>query len=272
MSGISKKFKKVLKVVAIAAVVWFTAGTASAYMAAPNAGIGSAMSASANSMWLTASGGAFVSGAEAGLMASGKMALPQGASLLIGEVGASVASTSALAVDTTGAAIASGTGLSPAVAGLDIGATTLAGDLAGASAAGQAGVINGIAGGGGSVGGITAGQTMAMMVGGQALSGAYGAYAEDKAAEREEKARKERGLAGFNWEGESAFRKDQPDNVGIINSQREQVVDPTQVSNQRVMTQPSQAVAEQAPATRPIKRQDLPKLQKQGLIAPNQVG
>lgn len=56
MSGIAKAIKKVFKsnifkTIVVAAAIWFTAGTASAYFAAPEAGIGAAMSSSASTMW-----------------------------------------------------------------------------------------------------------------------------------------------------------------------------------------------------------------------------
>lgn len=58
VKGVKKVFNKIVKspifkAVAVAAIIWFTAGTAAAYFAAPSAGIGSAMASSATTMWTT---------------------------------------------------------------------------------------------------------------------------------------------------------------------------------------------------------------------------
>ena len=74
MSGVVKAVKKVfkkikennvLKTIAVAAAVWFTVVTATAYFAAPEAGLGAALSSSASSLCSTTKE---FFGAEAGAM------------------------------------------------------------------------------------------------------------------------------------------------------------------------------------------------------------
>jgi hypothetical protein len=114
--AIKKVFKsKIFKAVLIAAAIWFTAGTAAAYFAAPQAGLMSAMSTSASSMWSTTVsffGGS--TGAGAGVGQTGVTAAETAAA---GE-GAMI--TTAPATSVTAANVGAA---ETAAAGLDVAAT-----------------------------------------------------------------------------------------------------------------------------------------------------
>ena len=233
MSGVTKSIKKVfkrvrksklLKTAIIGAAVWFTAGTASAYYAAPQAGLGSAMSASANSMYLTATTGSFVSGAEAAGMAAA-----EGAS--------QAAMLTAQTAEFGGAGVAATEQALATTAATEAGVTTLPAlvEAGGAPAAG-----------------MTSTELAATMVGGQAVSGAITAREEEKARKAEEEYRRSRGLMGVDYEGQVA-------RPGIVSQQMQ----PAPVTDVPGVARPTV----QRPATRAIKRSNLPRLRKQGLIA-----
>ena len=99
---------------------------------------------------------------------------------------------------------------------------------------------------------------MATMVLGQAGAGAVSSYearkdSEDR-REHDDKVRRERGVMGVDYEGNYQ---------GIVASQ--------QVAPQQTVAQATTAPSVAAPAVRPVSRKNLPELQKQGLIAPQQV-
>jgi len=103
------------------------------------------------------------------------------------------------------------------------------------------------------------------MVLGQAGVGAYSGYLDDKKDARDDEERKDRGTRGYAWSGNYAG------NPGIVQSQ--QVV--PQASTAQTVAGPTIAAPtvggpNQAPIQRPVNRNNLPALQKQGLVAPQQ--
>lgn len=233
--GLKKAFKKVKKVakskigktILAGAAIWFTAGTASAYFAAPQAGLGAAMSASANSMYLTATTGSFVSGAEAAGMAAAE-------------------GTTQAAMLTAQTAEFGGAGVTEAGVGSMTELAKASADVATTAAGGAGGVATG----------MTSGELAATMIGGQAVSGAITAREMEKESEREDEYRRSRGLMGVGYEGEVA-------RPGIVAGQRQPAQPPVTGATARpVVSRPSAT-----PQTRAIKRNNLPQLRKQGLIA-----
>ncbi len=246
MSGIARAIKKVFKsdifkVIVVAAAVWFTAGTASAYFAAPEAGLGAAMSQSASTMWSTTTNFFSASAAESGV-----------ADAAVGGAANLGPSVSSQALDTS---LVSGGGAQ----GLDL---TLAGNTTAAAVAPAAVAPAAETG----MFAWLKANPMATMMLGQAGSGAYGGYLDDKQAQREVEERANRGLFGFDASGkykgapattdevlagpESASPATQPQTVATPIVASQQVAPPTT---------PGQQV--------PIPREDLTKLIQQGQLA-----
>lgn len=251
-SGFGKKFQKVLKVVVAAAAIWYTAGVISEAMAVPPPGSGAKLVADA------ASGGGFTSTATA-YTEAGVSGLEVGATST--ELGAVTAETMSLP-ETVGASmdsVVAGHGALPVTdptltASLTPGVEASAADLG-------ANVLGGEKAGTGIVGWAKANPALAVIAG-QGAFGAYGAYEEGKDRDAERKAKRERGLGGFAWDGSYKGKT----GGGIVESQQQQTVDSTQVQGQSVAN-----VNEKAAPTRPINRKNLPELSKQGLIAQQQV-
>jgi len=255
MSSTSKVFRKALKVVAVAAVIWFTAGTASAYMAAPQAGIGAAMSSSAASMYTTtASVFAGAGAAPSAVGLEGAAGIDIGATTL----GADMASVGAQTGAVSASAPIVGTELAAGTAGVDIGATSLAGDLAAAEGV----AAGGSAAGGGFTGWMAANPVPATVLGTGLLGAATAAMSDDDSVDK-----RDYGLGGFDRSGEYTG---QPS--GIVASQQKQdtqQVDSSRVAAPIVAGQMNQAV-QPAQQKRPVERKNLPQLQKQGLVAQQQ--
>lgn len=102
---------------------------------------------------------------------------------------------------------------------------------------------------------------MATMMLGQAGAGAYQAYLLDKQVEREDDIRKERGLMGFGYGGESYHK---PRSGGVIASRmpEEIVKDPSSSTTAPVVERPA------APGQRfsPVPKEELPKLSRYGQL------
>jgi len=242
----------VLKAVVVAAAVWFTAGTATAYFAAPQAGLGAAMQSSASSMW-TATTNFF--GADAA--ASGAAEAAAEASSITAEAAAASegigATTSIAEIEAAGAGAGAASAAEPTLAQLGTAPTTPS--MAGAQLPGAgalpatapaaypgAGIVNWMAK-----------NPIPTMVIGQGLAGASAAGAEQEAADRAAAERRERGLMGFKYGGEYGG--------GVVGSQMQQPVG--------AGTQPIAAptVAQQAPQQIMVPKEELPNLSKQGRIA-----
>ena len=280
MSGIFKSVKKVfnklkeskiVKAVVIAAAIWFTAGAAMAYFAAPAAGLGGAMSASASSMWATSTTGSFVSASQVATTNAAMAASGTQTAMLA----AQTAEFGAEGVALTDAALASGGTVT--AAGVDTAVAAGVDSTSSLAMTEGTGVVNSVAAGNtvpgynapapGGTGGAAQGNffsrnPMTTMVLGQAGVGAYQSYEqrrmEDDQREEDARIRQERGLMGVDYQG---------DYKGIVNSQ---AVTPQQTVEQA--TAPPVVAAQQvAPVNRPVARKNLPQLNKQGLVAPQQV-
>ena len=227
------KKNKILKAIVVAAVVYFTVGAAMEYFAASGA-----------------------STAAAG----GTMAATTTAST------AAATTAGATGAASTGAALTSGAAAAPVVAGTAAAAAPViaAPAAAGAAAAGTTAAGTAAAGG---VTGWMAANPMTTMILGQGVAGAAGSYEERKAQEdaiaQRERERKDRGLFGFDYEGQPA---------GVITSAMQQpapAVAPQQVQAAQAPIVAGQQIA--APGTMPqqipIQRKDLPKLNQSGQIA-----
>ena len=248
MSGIiksvAKVFKKVvkaikkvpiIKAVVIAAAIWFTAGAAMNYFAAPGLGVGNAMSMQATSMWqATTTAFATEGGATVGSIA------PESAitETVLAPVGETVAGQTTMAG-------ASGAGNAAITEGVNAGATNI-GFNGGVN---PGGIVNGAANippPPATPGWIEANPMKAMMLG-QGVSGAVSSYEAEKQAdddrEAEDKRLKDRGLMGVDSEG--VYQ-----GGGIVASQM------NATDAQKVGAQ----------AVRPIDRKNLPQLQKQQLV------
>lgn len=238
VKSIGKKFRKAgpLGKIAMIAAVWWAAGAAASYFSAPAAGTGAATAASTETAFTAATAGAPVAASEVAAVAA--------------EAGAATAASTATATE---AAIASSGAIAPAAANMGAMAPTAA--SAGAAIAPAAPVASG---------GMTTGQMAALMVGGQAISGYAQAQEAKEQREADEKARRERGLMGFDYEGRYAG---QP--RGIIASQTPEPTTTDAMAGPEVA--PQTVNAPQAPQVRPIERANLPQLRKQGLIAQQQV-
>jgi len=254
MSGvpiIGKVYKKImdtplLKVAVIGAAIWFTAGTASAYYAAPELGLGAAMSTS----W-TGMVSAFTGAAAA-----------EGAAAQTAELAAASSSASAGAATAEVAAAGTATGATAGVTQAEM----LAAQTAGFGAEGAALTAEAAAGaevaGGGVSGWMSANPLQTMMLG-QAGVGAYQGHLADKAAKREEKRieeeRQSRGTMGFDYLGKP----------GIVASQQG-----TMPSEPSVPASAAPVVASQQVRTPivgrqqvAVQRENLPKLNQQGQLA-----
>lgn len=265
MSGIARTVKKafkkspILTTIVAAAAIWFTAGVASAYFSAASPGLAGSMSASASSMWTTATTGSFVSAAE--------VATTNAAATAAASQGAMAAATATEATSVAGAAEGINLSLAgategaaaavPGTAGIDL---TLAGaaptNALGAASAGTAGAA-------GSGGGIVKGamgwmskNPIPTMILGQAGVGAYQGRLEEKERQREDEYRRSRGLMGYDYGGGYG---------GIVNTAARPVQQPVEPGVRQPSTRPQQVAA---PQTRPIERKNLPKLNQQGLVAP----
>lgn len=232
---------KIARVAIIAAATWYTAGVASAYFAAPSAGLGSAMSASGTAMWQTATTGTFVSGANVATGASA--ATGSQASMLA----AQNAGLGAEATATTNSALGTATA---ANAGVDtVGGLT--------AKAGSEGIIAGAANGGNAVldgaGKVAAKEGLsptmkfaATMMAGNALQGAMASKDAQRERDRQENIRQSRGTYGYNYQGDSAG--------GIVKNS---------------MQAPQQVQSQGAQRVRQVSVNDLPELRRQGLVNNN---
>ena len=226
------KKNKVLKAVVVAAVVYFTVSAAASYFS--------------------------TAGAEA---AAGSQL---GGTVFTDTAAAAATETQALGMSTVG---------------FDVGATVGADATAAAATAttpASAGMVAGVPGAaGGVVGGAVtppiapepswfAENPMATMMLGQGVMGAAGSYEQAKAEEaalaQREQERKDRGLFGFDYEGQPA---------GVISSAMQQPVAPQQVQATQAPIVAGQQVATPGaiPQQIPIQRKDLPKLNQAGQIA-----
>ena len=243
--GIKKVFKKIkenkiLSTIVVAGAVWWAVGTANAFFAAPEAGLGSAMSTSASNIWSTTTE---FFGAEASVAGG-----TEGGSA-VANLGPSV---SHQALDTS---LVGGGG---AQTGLDL---TLAGNagttLAPAAVApAETGMFAWLKS-----------NPMATMMLGQAGVGAYGGYLEDKQAKREIEERANRGLMGFDASGKYKGTPATTDEVlagpeaAGTDAARPQVVTAPIVAGQQIA--PPSIPGQQVP----IPREDLAKLIQQGQLA-----
>lgn len=243
VKSVGKKFRKagLLGKIAMVAAVWWAAGTASAYFSNPAVGLGQAAAASTESMYLTATTGSFVAPSE--IAAATIEAESAIAAVTAASTEATVAGSAAMAPEAAVGATQSA--VSPAVAG--------AGSVAPVAPAATAPAA-----------GMTTGQMATMMIGGQALTGAYGAYEQEKAREQEESARRSRGLMGFDYEGNYGGRQ------GVVSSQVPAAPTTEKVTGGPAVD-PQTVNAPAAPQVRPINRNNLPELSRQGLIAQQQV-
>ena len=242
MSSVSKKFKKILAVVAVAAVIWFTAGTASGAMAVPVEGAGALTTTAA------AEGVGYSTVATGATAAGEAVTVTTASSAVTGIEGAGLA-----AAETTGAygagAVTPALTPSPVFGAAAPGATEAA--ASGLTTAAAPAVTETA---GGLIGWAQANPALAVVAGSGAF-GAYGAYEADKTAKREEERLKRRGLGGVDYEGEYRGKP------GLIASQQVQGPEATAapiVAGQQVV---------HAGGNRPVVRKNLPQLQKQGLVA-----
>ncbi|MBW2690540.1 MAG: hypothetical protein JRC99_11485 [Deltaproteobacteria bacterium] len=288
VKGVKKIFKKIkesniLKVAVAAAAIWFTAGTAMNYFgaasgAAGTAGsLGASMSAQASSMWGSVTN-AFTSEAVANGNAA---AAAEGEALMSGAVATPVnfAGTEAgipqlLSDPVVGSAIsgvapASDAMMSSVADGSMMDLSSLApetGSVAGFGT-GDAGfsISNAMKG----AGSWMKENPMSTMMLGQAGAGAYGGYLADKESERLDDERKDRGLFGFDSEGNYG---------GVVNSQR--TASRPQTNLQPTTRPPVARDATARPQVRPqtpgapgsqtasyqVPRNQLPSLQEQGQL------
>ena len=316
IKAVKKVFKKVVKspifkAIATAAIIYFTVGTATAYFAAPQLGLGAAASSTASSMW-TATTSFF--GAEAA--ATSQAALAAGTDLAgTAAVNASQAATAAEGLVSGGAVepfvgtatMSGGGSISASTAQVAAGQSSFAGaggiaDVAGAdalslasgtqAAGGFAPTINGAMGGaldtamttGASLSSAASAPTgmmawlennpMATMMLGQGVSGMAQGYMAEKASAEAQKAEDERlakrGLMGYDNTGRYA---------GVVSSQRKPTVEETvatpasaapAVQSQQTGAPPTPATpAPTAPGQNsvPVAREQLPQMNKDGLIA-----
>lgn len=297
MSGLVKAVKKVFKkvkkavksvlksdifkAVAVAAIVWFSVGTASAYFAAPNAGLGAAMSSSASSMWATttsffgaeaAATGATQSATTIEGMVAGGEAVANGTST-VAEVmlhDSTFSSGAELAAD--GLSLASGggaasSGFAPTITG---GANT--GMLSAEAGAGMGSSLTGIGAAAPAKTGMMAwlaDNPMATMMLGQGVMGAAAGYSADKEATRREELiddrLEDRGLGGYDAKGNYG---------GVVSSQQpavaqtvaEPAVTTPVVQQQRVAGQAAPIVAPQVQRTA-VPKDQLPQLLENGQLA-----
>lgn len=222
-----------LKAVAIAGLVWFAAGTASAYFAAPEAGIGSAMSTSASNMYTTTAQFFGADVAAPGVVDPGVVATP-----LEGGLSAPQAATP-VGAPTLPPSDAFAEGLSHTQGMIDAEATQLAGNAAttnqgvvGSQMAPPGGLSTNLPGGpygvpgapdqfiamenaaaaaeagsGSGIGAWMKNNPMATMVLGQGMASAFTA---DEAAEAEKEAWRRKGLMGVDYKGNNYNRPRRP--------------------------------------------------------------
>ena len=241
------KKNKILSAIVVAAVVYFTVGAAMEYFSASGAttaAAGGSMAATTTASTTAATAAGATGAASTGTALTAGTATTATAAAgaevgIAGITGAGGAGTGLAAAETAGAATSVfGTAL-PAVAPA-------------------------VPTGGGMLGWM-AKNPMATMMLGQGVAGAAGSYEEGKAQEamiaQRERERKDRGLFGFDYEGQPA---------GVISSAMQQ----PEVAQQQVQAAQAPIVAGQqiaAPGTMPqqipIQRKDLPKLNQAGQIA-----
>ena len=227
------KKNKILKVIVIAVVIYFTVGAAMEYFAASGAS--------------TAAAG--------GSMAATTAASTAGATAA-GATTAAATGTALTAGATTAATVAAPAIAAPAVAG-----TAAASTAAAAGTTAATGVT-----------GWMAANPMATMMLGQGVAGAAASHEEKKTQEaaiaQRDKERKERGLFGFDYEGNSAgvvSSAMQP--TGMIEEQQAQAVAAPVVASQQIAGVQPVSNAQMVPTQIPIQRKDLPKLNQQGQLA-----
>ena len=189
------KKNKFLRVIVMAAAIYFTAGVAAAYFAAPAAGLGAAMSSTATTMWtgvtsaFSSAGSALTGGgAGAGAGAAG------GAGAGAGAAGGSAVATVAPLAGAGGVAVpitTMGTAAAPAAStGLVSGAMKAAGTVASKAGAAIKGAGTWAAANPGSA---------AIVAGG--IGGGMQALAADRARKADEKAERGFGFFGMNQTG-----------------------------------------------------------------------
>jgi len=267
MSGIAKAIKKVFKsdvfkVIVVAAAVWFTAGTASAYFAAPEAGLGSAMSQSASTMWSQTT---TFFGATAPVESAAVESAANVVATPLAEAGASAAVPIGEQAGT-----AFGESLVEHGAEMAAESSTFAANTAAVAPAAVAPAAAAVAPAAAAETGMLSwlkANPMATMMLGQGAAGAYGGYLEDKQAEREAEERKNRGLMGYDSEGNYAGRK--PSTESLLASPSAPAAQaPAQsattapiVASQQVAPQ---TVQSQQPQQVSVPRDELTKLIQQG--------
>ncbi len=241
MSGVAKAVKKVfkkikedpLKAIITIAVIWWTAGTAMNYFAAPELGMGAAASAQTSSMWTSTTEFFAASAAEEGLVVSGVETTAVDMSV-VGE----------------GAMVADPNLLTESLA--EMAAEGLPSELGASMRMGSAAVLPPETG----MFSWMKTNPMATMMLGQGGMGAYQGYLADKAEEREQKRYDERGLMGFDRFGKWG---------GVANHMPEQATTTEAVQAPTVPI--VQAPTVDAPSPRNVKRSELPQMQESGQIA-----
>jgi hypothetical protein len=278
LKSVSKVFKKVgdavssvaksdaFKVALIAGFVYLTAGAASGTFPPVEPGTTAALGAEAGGTFTgtaeifggveTVTGGAVTAETAAatavadtaGYSAAGELAA--GGDVLAADIAAgnAVADTAAAniaAATPAGTTVATGNGLA-----YTLPSAASPGVMAADAAANTGGIL-----------GWMQSNPMATMLMGQGVSGAVSAYEADKMAEREEKRLRNRGLMGVDYEGNYQGKP----SGGIVASNMGRDATAAQVVNSPGVQQPG------ARKTRPIARNKLPELHKQGLIARQRV-
>lgn len=249
MSGVVKGLKKVfrklkeskiLKAIVVAAIVWFTVGTASAYFAAPQAGLGSAMSTTATNMWSTTTQ---FFGAEA-TAAPGATPVGQSQAMVPGSsAGSGVADAVFEPLDYTMNAAAKGASSVDLSVGTNVGANSASAFIPPPPPPT------------GPMAWMNANPAATMMLG-QGISGAIGSREERKAEDARIAERRERGLMGFDYAGQ--YR-------GLVGSQIAPVEQPV-VNAAQAPIVAGQTIT--PPTTKPVMlpRDQLPLLNEQGQI------
>lgn len=233
---INREFNRsgILKAVAAVAIVWFTAGAAMNYFAAPSAGLGSAMSAQASSMWSATTSFFGAEAAATGATTNAAVATPLAPAAEV--VGTEMVGTVTGAGAGAGAGAAAGTGAEMAVTmpGGALSASQTAA-LEGAAATAETAAA---AGSGGITGWMAKNPVSTMMIG-QGISGAVQADAAAEAAADAEKAAKEeresRGLMGFDYNGNYG----KPGQSGIVMSHLDPGIDRAPATQQQQVYNPS---------------------------------
>ena len=258
IKSVTKSFRKsnLLGKVAIAAAVWWTAGTAMAYFSAPSVTVGQAMAASTESMFSAVSAEtAFVSPSTA---AAGMTETAAATAAGAGTQAAELASQT----EAFGAAGNAATNASLQYAGdaaVNAGVDTMSGIAAGTGGAGN--VAASTAAKLAANGSMTNSQMMGMVLGGNAISGAAAADQAEEQRDYKDRVRRERGLGGYNYDGSYAGKP-------VIRSAMRPKSEDQAINAPEVVAPTVQAPGQ----PRPIPRRELAKLNRQGLVGSQQQG